>query len=785
MKLNALFCVFFCFCLSGKILANITTGAKNGVIDLRNQDFKEKIKLDGEWHFYWNQFIDPKHTNAFKQTVVEFPKKWNDLTINGKKLPSFGYASYHIKILLPKKHPNLRVTLPDIYCAYNVYLNAELVVSTGRISKTAKGFVPRWQYKAIDIPSEMDTADIVFHIANFVHYKGGVKDSMYIGDKLKVQLDRRKAEAIDLLLTGCLCMGGLFFHGLYLIGNRDKATLLFSLFCIIYSYRIVGVGNYVLHTLFPDSSWQITVHLEYLSLFISIGLFTLYTKFLYPKDVNFFIIKGICGLCASFAILTILLPAYYFTQLINPFLIVTVMFIAYTFYVYVIALKSKRPGSLYALMSSIALIFSFALALLHYWNILPQLQALSFAGYLLFFFLQSLILSHRVSYHLKEAREQAEQGFIAKSEFLSTMSHEIRTPLNSVIGMSRLLLQNNPREDQIQQIDSMLFSATNLLEILNDILDFNKIEAGKLSLEIEEMDLVLIVTNIVNGLQNNAKEKGIDFKLNIDPDIQCKVLGDQTRLFQVITNLVHNAIKFTQKGSVVVSLTIAEESNEEIAVKFSVMDTGIGIAKNKQKLIFERFTQADSSTSRSFGGSGLGLAISKRILEMQDTQLNVRSEVGRGSEFYFTQRFNKVKTEKQAIGNVETDLINYAAFAGYKILLVDDNHLNVMVAKSFLEKWSAEVDTAENGAEALKKINLNSYHLILMDLQMPVMDGFDASIAIRNLGLQTPIIALTANLKANIEERVNEIGIDDIIVKPFMPEELYKKVNRYLIDSNE
>lgn len=784
MKLNVLCCIVFCFCFGSKISANKPAAAKNGVIDLRNQNFKDRIKIDGEWHFYWNKFINPKDTNEYKATLVDFPNKWNDLTIDGKKLPSFGYASYHIKILLPKKRTNLRVTLPDIYCAYNVYLNGALVVSTGKIAKSVEGFVPRWQYKAIDIPIGIDTADLVFHISNFVHFKGGVKDSMYIGDKLKIQLDRRKAEAIDLLLTGCLCMGGLFFLGLYLIGNKDKATLLFSLFCIIYSYRILGVGNYVLHTLLPNSTWQITVHLEYLSLFISIGLFSLYTRYLYFKDGNYLILNGISVLCICFALLTIILPAYYFTQLINPFLIVTVFCIGYTLYIYFAAFKRKRPGSLYALLSSIALMFSFILALLHYWNVLPQLQSLSFIGYVCFFFLQSLILSHRVSYHLKQARIQAEQGFVAKSEFLSTMSHEIRTPLNSVIGMSRLLLKNNPRKDQIQQIDSMLFSATNLLEILNDILDYNKIEAGKVSLEIEEMDLVLILTNIVNGLQNNAKEKGIELKLFIDNNLNSKVLGDQTRLFQVITNLVHNAIKFTLEGSVIVSLTIADENTEEIKVTFSIKDTGIGIANDKQELIFERFTQADSSTSRSFGGSGLGLAISKRILEMQDAKLNVRSEVGKGSEFYFTQCFVKVKTKELEKNGDEVELVKSLAFKGFKILLVDDNYLNVMVAKSFLEQWGCEIDTAENGADALKKINLTKYQLILMDLQMPVMDGYEATTAIRNLGLETPIIALTANLKADIEGRANEVGVTDIIVKPFVPEELYKKLNKYLSTTN-
>lgn len=780
MKLNALiFIAFLCF-LSNVILANETPSAINGVIDLRNQNFKERVKIDGKWFFYWKQFIVPKKPEHFKSTLVDFPTKWNDLTINGQKLPSFGYASYQIKILLPKNRPNLRITIPDVYCAYDAYLNGNLAVSTGKISKSINGFVPRWQYKAIDVPIGIDTAIVIFHIANFVHFKGGIKDSMYIGEKLQVQLDRRKAEAIDLLLTGCLCMGGLFFLGLYLLGNRDKATLLFSLFCIIYSYRILGVGNYVLHTLFPNSSWQIMVHLEYLSLFISIGLFSLYTKYLYINDVNKLIINSICGVCALFAFLTIFFPAYYFTQLINPFLLVTVFCIVYTLYIYFVAFKRKRPGSLYALMSSLALMFSFLLALLHYWNVLPQLQVLSFVGYICFFFLQSLILSHRVSYHLKRSSELAEQGLLAKSEFLSTMSHEIRTPLNSIIGISHLLLRNKPSQNQKEQLDVMLFSANNLLGIVNDILDYSKIEAGKITLEQSEMDLVFIAKNINAGLLRYANEKNIELRLVIDPNLQHNVLGDSTRMFQVITNLVHNAIKFTTKGYVELEIIVINETDTHIVLQIQVKDTGIGISKEKQSIIFERFTQADSSTSRSFGGTGLGLAISKRILELQNITLNLISEEGKGAIFYFVQKFEKgsgLNNKKDILSNYSIDGLQ--DLKGINILLVDDNALNVMVAQKFLQNWGANVDVAIDGNDAINRLDANKHQLILMDLHMPVMDGYAAAKKIRAMGLEIPIVALTANLKNEIQDKVVEAGINGIISKPFLPEDLFKNVLKY------
>lgn len=776
----ALLLLLCCYTYGGTTNALHSLTVVNGVIDLRGQTLGKSVPLNGQWLFYWRQLIYPQDTLPHKGILVNFPYKWNGEILNGKQLPSFGYATYKATVLLPHTSDVLRLAVPDMYSSYRFYINGSVAAENGVVDTTAKTAKPYWQYHSVDIAPGTDTLKLVLQISNFVHAKGGIQKPIIIGKKWVVELARRRNEAIDLLLTGCLIMGGIFFLGLYLRGNRDKSILLFSLFCLVYAYRVIGTDNYVLHTLIPNINWYITTRLEYISLFLGIALFGLYTRYLYPADVNAKIVNVISGTSILFAMAALLLPAIYFTQLLNPFLVVMLYCLAYIPYVYSIAYKNKRPGAIYALQSALMLMIVFSIALFHYWGIIPQWQLVSFACYVSFFFLQSLVLSHRVSFALTQARRQAELGLKVKSEFLSTMSHEIRTPLNSVIGMSHLLLKNNPRPDQIEQLDVMLFSANNLLTIVNDILDYNKIEAGKITFEHIDMDVAGILKNIIAGMKTAAQDKGIDLTIYIDPTLENKVLGDPTRLSQVITNLVHNAIKFTQKGYVHVSAEVNEQNDTSITLTIKVKDTGIGIPTSKHELIFERFTQADSSTSRGFGGTGLGLAICKRILELQGSSLKLHSVEGKGSIFYFTQLFEKgAKTSKQRnranLPDEEAKPLN-----GIDILLVEDNPMNVLVAQTYLKRWGASIDVATNGREALSILDINRHKLILMDLHMPVMDGYEASKAMRAQGVALPIVALTANLLKEIEDEVKDCGIDDIVTKPFLPDELYRKVLHYV-----
>lgn len=778
-KFAALFVLFLSLITWNLTIKASTPVAINGTIDLRQQSLSAGIPLNGEWEFHWKAFLDPSLTHHQRGKMVDFPFRWTDEQKDGTKHPSFGYATYRVRVLLPPNSDSLSMKIPDTYSAYKLYINGKLVSSNGKISKTGEGFQPYWHPNLINIPSGKDTLQLTLHIANFSHQKGGIFQPIIIGEQMKLMQAAHRTSSIDLLLTGCLLMAGVFFMGLYMVGNRDKTILFFALFCLLYSYRIIGVDNYLLHTLFPGVNWYITIRLEYISLFLSIGVFGLYTRFLYPHEISKLVIGYVSAVCFSFSFLTLILSPYYFTQLMTPFLLVATFCIFYIPYIYAVAYSRKRSGAIYTLMSALAVMTAFSITLLHYWGIIERYQLVSFSCYLTFFFLQSLILSHRVYADLKQARTDAEQGLLVKSEFLSTMSHEIRTPLNAVIGMSHLLLNSNPRPDQAENLKVMLFSANNLLVIVNDILDYNKIEAGKITFERLEMDVAGIAKYIVLGLSATAADKNIALKIEVDPDLKHLLIGDPTRFTQVLTNLLHNAVKFTDAGYVAVTIAVVQQNDAEAVLKVAVKDTGIGIPLKNQKRIFERFTQADSSISRSFGGTGLGLAISKRILELQESTLELVSEEGKGSVFYFEQRFLKgKKIEPQDLTQLAP--ASKKPLHGVEVLLVDDNLINIMVARKFLEQWGAAVDTAKDGQEALDQLDINKHQLVLMDLHMPVMNGYEASKKMRTDGVVIPIIALTANLPEEIHDLLKDAGIDDVVVKPFLPDQLYNKICQHL-----
>ena len=586
--------------------------------------------------------------------------------------------------------------------------------------------------------------------------------------------------AYDFTLAGCMFMGGLFFLGLFVFGRKDKTILYFALFCIAFSYRMVGTNHYALHTLFTEMNWFVTIRLEYLSLSLAMALFCAYTRKLYPEDINRLITNALIWACLGYTALVFVTPTLIFTRLLVGFLGMMFFCIAYSMYVFLRAARRRRSGSVFSLLSTAVMLFIGLLMNLHYFGFIADWRVILFFCYISFFFLQSLALSHRFAHTFRQATYQAQQGLRTKSEFLSTMSHEIRTPLNAVIGMTHLMLGNNPRTDQKEDLGVLLFSATNLLSIVNNILDYNKIEEGKIGFEHIPMDLSAIARNIVAGLKNAADEKGIILRTDIDPRLDKKVIGDPTRTSQVINNLVHNAVKFTKVGSVQLSIVVDSANQDHLTLTVKVTDTGIGIAPEKQGGIFDRFTQADSSTSRSYGGTGLGLAITKKILELQGVSLKLQSEPGKGSQFYFTQTFS---SSKEAIGEGR-DLFPTTGreqlLRGLHILLVEDNPLNVLVAQTMLENHGAVVDVAINGVEALEKLNTPVHSLVLMDLHMPVMDGYEATMLLRKRGETLPIIALTASTPKEVESEAFAAGLNDVVVKPFSPDELYRVILQYV-----
>lgn len=636
--------LFICGCLPDCLakdepLTAIT--ARKGVLDLRSVNLNDQsISISGECAFYWRRLVKPGDTITATPDYVSYPSLWNKIRLHGQTLPAEGYATYSLTIILPKNRPQLALLMPDVYCSYRLYINDSLLLSNGRPDTSVQMAIPFWSTQTATLPTATDTLHLLLQVANFWHTKGGTYKHPVIGKRNTLNLHLQRDKAYDLLLAGCLFMGGLFFFGFYAFGSRDKAILYFSIFCIVYSYRMIGTSLYVLHSIFPDLSWFITIRIEYLSLTLGVALFARYFQSVYPKDANRYIVNGVLWICLFYSLLIVTTPPWMFTKGIMPFLGVMFLYIGFAFYSCIRAVQYKRVGAVFALMSCGVMLMVFLIINLHYFQVVSTQKWIVFTGYVLFFFLQSLVLSHRFAYTLKKAADEAEQGLKTKTEFLSTMSHEIRTPLNVVIGMTHLLLRSTPRKDQEKNLNVLLFSANNLLSIVNDILDYNKIEAGKINFEMIPMDIGSIAQYITGGLSSKAVEKNITLNTEIDPLLTRKIIGDPTRTSQVIYNLVHNAIKFTEQGTVLLSVQAEKITDDKATLTIRISDTGIGIEPEKQQLIFDRFTQADSSTSRSYGGTGLGLAITKRILELQGVELKLKSELDKGSVFYFTQTYS-------------------------------------------------------------------------------------------------------------------------------------------------
>ncbi len=751
------------------------------IIDYSN--YKEDIvNFNPKVDFYYNKFLAYGDTSTRPDGQILLTDIWNKVDL-GQKIPfsNQAYASYHAKVILP---PNCRKAIgflvPAAYTSHTIFINGVPYISEGKVGETKASSEPHFNTKYIILRTGADTMDLLVHISNFYHAKAKFSAPIVFGTEEGVKALFKKSITQDFFVAGSLFMATLFFFSLFLFNKKETSILWFATFTAIYAYRSVGSSFYALHNVYPTMSFFITTRLEYLTLPLSTIAYVFYVNKIYPKQISKPISLILLGLSFSYAAVIIFGSVLLFTTLLTIFLFILVAAIIYGIYVFIKANASKEPGSFYGLISFCFLALAVVLAILDLYNINFYRRTLDFISFIGFFLFQSMVLIHRFAFMLRKAKLDLEKSLEAKTVFLTTMSHEIRTPLNGVIGISQLLQNDktNLNNEQVEYIEALQFSSSNLLSVVNNILDFEKIEANKLELEAIAFNLKELAQNVIGIYKKQAQEKNLELVLNYDDKLPKYVIADPTKITQVLTNLVNNAVKFTSAGFVGLSISYVDSKGNQTNILFAVTDSGIGIGDEKIKTIFEPFVQADSSVTRSFGGSGLGLTISAKLLQKMGSQLQVTSEMGQGTSFSFYLMV------KNSLAPMPSSVVETAGsahnFAGKKILLVEDNKVNALVAKKILERWQIIVVLANNGMEALSIFEQNKFDLVLMDLQMPLMDGYEASRQIRARSSSLPIIALTANLVENVSKKVTEAGMNDSLSKPFKINELEKILSQFL-----
>lgn len=705
--------------------------------------------------------------------------------------------------------------------AYKIYVNGHLVTSVGIVANNHADEVPGRMPQINILRPKKGQMEVILQVSNFHHKEGGARDVIIFGKAADIQRLRESEIALDLFLFGSIFIMGLYHLGLFIWRRNEPSTLYFAIICFLISLRgLVTAETYIVHVL-SVITWEFIYTLEYLTFYMTAPVFFLFVHALFKNECSTVSLRLYLLLSLPFNLVVMLMPTNIYSYTLPVYQLITVIGSSYLIYVLILAVKHKREGAFLFLSGTSIFFFTIVNDILHH-NMIIQTGLFVPFGLFLFILFQAMLLSQRFSMafthveHLSKELEQKNRILMTfdklKDDFLANTSHELRTPLNGIHGLAESLLSGaagDLNHKTTQCLGMMTSSCKRLISLVNDILDFSKLKNKDIQLSRNVIDLKSL-TDIVVTLSKpliGSRELRL---INAIPDNLQPIYADENRIQQILYNLVGNAIKFTEIGEVRISAAIKNEMFE-----ITVTDTGIGIPENKQDAIFLSFEQADGSTSREYGGTGLGLTISKDLIELHGGSIWVESVPGDGSAFHFTlpvcqvasvsntsiernsdcvidtdgaypeksrQSIQAAKINPKREVEMQTEAQQCAECNNTRVLVVDDEPVNLMVVENHLGMAGYLTETAFSGMDAIEKIKLAKPDLVLLDVMMPKMSGFDTARKIRE-GLseeQLPIIFLTAKNQLNDLIKGFESGGNDYITKPFFKDELLARIHAHV-----
>ncbi|MBM9578555.1 response regulator [Leptospira sp. 201903070] len=789
---------------------------QHGVLNLGsdwNFSSKGRLSLDGEWEFYWNRLYSEIKESADSQNnspllpteFINVPDSWTNYSRDGKNYPDFGYATYRIYVILDNPQNNVAIKMLEAATAYNLYVNGVKVLSSGTVGTSAETSNPLYR-PAVSAPISLEKKnEIVVEVSNFSHSKGGVWAKVLIGTHEELSTLRERTIWLDLFITGGLFIGVFYHLSLFLLLRRELSHFYFTLIGLVAIVRIVLTGERLLFTLLPNFDFNLSYRLELLSVYIGGFILALFLRSMFPNEFHK---KAAYTFVAAFSLLSgivLVTDLAFYSKTLLLFSFFVFIECVYIVYVLIRAIKNKRVGAWIGFLICF-LLFLIIINDLLYANMVINTSYFISYGISIFFIAQAFIISKQfaISYYLSQKLsgdlQISNDRLISldklKDEFLATTSHELRTPLQGIIGIADSLKRGAGGALSFfveRQLGMIVSSGERLSNLVNDIQDFSKLKHSDLNLRKIPVDGKQAADFTLNLNRVNVDPSKILLLNEIEAGFP-PLLADENRLQQILQNLIGNAVKFTESGKITVSAKQIDDNTAEI----SVTDTGIGIPEDQQNRIFEFFERVQSGDAGNAGGTGLGLTISRALVSLHGGELNVDSEVDKGSRFYFTIPISKSAPDSQIKDNNR----NYASFGAselvsnenpqwkeknpqkrIRILVVDDEPVNLEVIQNYLSLRNMECHVVQSGSEALELLNQDSdFQAVILDVMMPRLSGLEVAKEIRTRlsPIELPILMVSAKNRDSDLISALKAGANDYLIKPFDFEQLMYRVNNLL-----
>lgn len=797
------------------------------VLDLRglNDSQLDRISLDGPWRFYHQRFLhDPRQPDLENQSgLLHLSGSWNGQRVAGEPVPVDSCGTYVLKVILPDSYFHeptpLVLELGEVGSASSVFVNGKLLGQRGRPDCNPVHEIPNTRTARYVFQPTAPVLHIYIQVSNANYWKGGIWHPIYLGRAQWMFYKGFINQGLKVGLLAVLLVMGIYHLSFALFRKSAIGPFFFGLVCMLVSFRLSIIGQKYLLYILPSLTWIWQIRLEYISLVFSLTVFAFYLYYLFPTLFPRQLLQLMSGIGGFYILFLLLTSTRIFTQTMIFF---QIYMIAYSIYATVKVgwgVYRGRAGAFSVLVGGVILILTVVNDILMTNETIESIQ-LGELGMMVFIFSNAMVIARRAAQtllakellsgelkkknrslnqlnqelldlkdnlevqvrqrtiQLEGALDRAETATRAKSMFLANMSHEIRTPLNAIMGFTELLEDTGLNDAQYREVDQVQRSSHHLLEIVNDILDFSRIEAGHLKIKVEPGNLIELLQSIIISLRQQAERQHNQFDLVVDDRIPETLVYDSLRLNQILMNLVNNAHKFTESGKVQVHVRILAERDSIFSIRFKVEDTGIGIAREQQKQIFESFGQVDSDLNRTYGGTGLGLSIARMLLALMNSELNLKSEIGEGSCFWFDLEMSR--SNKSLLREKIKKTINaLPGMPEMRVLLVDDNEDNRMLAARFLRKWGIVFSESVDGRDALDCFESGKFDIILMDLQMPNMDGYESTRQIRKFDQDIIIIAMTAAALNEVREEALAAGMNEFLTKPFRSADLHAMLYKF------